>query len=208
MPDLVFDLDGTLVDSSTGILKSLEFSFCQCGVDLSEKLDKKLIGPPLYKTVEKLANSSDQELISRLIETFKKHYDDKGYLDTYVFEGIAQLLEKIYKDEINVFIVTNKRKIPTMRIINHLGWGRYFKDILSIDSLGHAKDNKADLIGYLINKYNLNNEIYYIGDTKEDQRASSEANIKFIFASWGYGSIIDIDKSSIAERPGDIRSLI
>ncbi len=70
----VFDLDGTLIDSSSGILSALAAAFTSCGVKPVRPLVSQVIGPPLLEMLSLLSGSSDAALIDRLAEKFKYHY--------------------------------------------------------------------------------------------------------------------------------------
>jgi len=205
---LIFDLDGTLIDSSDSIILSLKAAFKDCGVRINERLSKKLVGPPLQSTLERLSGTKDPRTIDLLIKRFKSHYDSIGCFKTKFFNGIPQLLEDLSEARIEMFIVTNKREIPTKKIIKHFSWDKYFIEVLSTDSLGGSIKKKYEVIKYLINKYNLNENIFYVGDTEDDLVASTNAGTDFIYAEWGYGSIDETDITHRASTPNQIHCVI
>lgn len=206
---IIFDLDGTLIDSSKSIINSLRFVFKAHNLSPSIELTKDLIGPPLRTTVETAFGRDNPKIIDSLILQFKKHYDSKGFLETKVFDGIDELLKKLSKLNIEMFLVTNKRKIPTQKIINHLSWNKYFTKALSSDSFDECLKTKSEVLKILIKGHSLaNEEIIYIGDTQADLLATIDARIDFIFVEWGYGSI-DLDKLNVfASNPGELFEII
>ena len=77
--NIIFDLDGTLIDSSTGILTAIEMAFDSCNISLKKPLDITLIGPPLNKLLPILAGTHDEKVLEALTDAFKANYDAKGY---------------------------------------------------------------------------------------------------------------------------------
>ena len=185
---IIFDLDGTLIDSSEGILISFKKAFEKCNVKLKIKPNRELIGPPLNKTLALLSGSNDPEILLRLRESFQKTYDNEGLFLTRPFKGIGEMLEKLYCRSFEMYIATNKRIIPSLKIINHLGWSKYFSDVCSLDSFDKILETKEEVIKQLISSNNITGEVCYIGDTVEDFRTSERSNIPFILAKWGYGN--------------------
>ena len=104
-----------------------------------------------------------------------------------------------------MYVVTNKRIVPTLKILNHLGWDKYFKEICSIDSIRNfGKDkSKAGILLHIIKNNNISNNSVYIGDHKDDLVASTKAGIPFFHATWGYGDHIS-DPVNTLDSPQDL----
>ena len=77
-PHIVFDLDGTLIDSAPAILASFRAAFVHTGIAPAVAIDESVIGPPLTETLQLLSGSDDPALIGRLAEAFKASYDGAG----------------------------------------------------------------------------------------------------------------------------------
>ncbi len=71
---IIFDLDGTLVDSSESILESIQSAFLMCDLKPMMALNSDIIGPPLMETLIKLSGVSDKDVLNQLAEKFKKNY--------------------------------------------------------------------------------------------------------------------------------------
>lgn len=186
-PVVIFDLDGTLVDSSEGILASLDYAFSANGVKPSGALSKFMIGPPLREIVESLTPQKDTTLFDLIIESFKSHYDSKGYLLTAPYDGINVMLQQLLGTGVRLAIVTNKREQPTKQIVNQLGWSNYFSFIYSPDSVQPSSPSKAALIGQLLCDTDLHpRQCVYIGDRTEDWHSARYNKLSFGWAQWGY----------------------
>ena len=77
--------------------------------------------------------------------------------------------------------------MPSLKIISHLGWNKYFSDVCSLDSFDKNLETKEEVIKQLISSHNITGEVCYIGDTVEDFKTSKKCNLPFILAKWGYG---------------------
>lgn len=205
-PVVIFDLDGTLVDSSAGILASLDHALIANGVKPSGALSKFMIGPPLREIVESLAPQISSTLYDLIIDSFKSHYDSKGYLLTAPYDGIDDMIKHLFDEGVRLAIVTNKREQPTKQIVNQLGWSKYFSLIYSPDSVQPPSPTKAALIGQLLYDADLHpHQCVYIGDRTEDWHSARHNNLIFGWAQWGYSlQMPDFDDDSfVLPAPDD-----
>jgi len=185
---IIFDLDGTLVDSAPGILAGYKLAFDECCLQPTIPLESSLIGPPMRETMAMVAGISDPITLEKLISAFKKAYDGSGCLQTPAFEGVETMMQALKARGIQLFIATNKRAYPTHKIMAHLGWNHYFEGVYGPDSFDPPKPNKAALIKQIMQDHHLNSQTtLYVGDRDEDGHASQANHLAFLFASWGYG---------------------
>ena len=200
--NIIFDLDGTLIDSSRGVLSSLDQICLENNIEIERPILKKIIGPPLRETLLRLTKIDDERSIDHLLNCFKLEYDSNGYKDTIVFEGINRMLSSLYDNGINLYIATNKRKNPTNKIINMLTWCKFFKGIYSIDSFNHVK-TKGDLLSHIVEKFNLKNCIY-VGDHMDDLHAAKAASLQCIMVGWGFGDFTNKFHDQVIKHPYDL----
>ena len=205
---VIFDLDGTLINSSESILASISRAFDESNQVLRYPLTNKVIGPPLKETLSYLSGTEDPSILKLLSDRFKKNYDEKGVLQTKVYPGISAMLSKLMRHNIYMYVVTNKRIVPTLKILDHLGWDQYFLSVFCIDSFDEFVKSKADLIKHTLEIYNIKNEVFYIGDTEEDMIASNSAKVPFVFVKWGYGSLAFSNQHFQVSKPEQILDFI
>lgn len=202
---VIFDLDGTLVDSASGILASFAAAFSALNLQPARPLTPNVIGPPLAQTLQNLAGNLPPEDITQLASAFKEHYDTIGCLQALPYPGVEGLLSTISKAKVPLILATNKRSIPTRKILAHLGWRKYFADPYSLDSLDPPAGSKGHLLEHIVSGLRLTRSAsLYVGDRHDDAEAASFAKIKFFHASWGY----EINaQSSTYETSGDLDTL-
>ncbi len=205
---ILFDLDGTLIDSSPSILAAFEGAFSKAKLQAVKPFTPEMIGPPLKETLKILLGSDDPEKIAMLTDLFKEQYDTVGYKKTSVFEGVEHLLKTLAATEIPLYIVTNKRIKPTLLIIAYLGWCEYFKAIYALDMPEAKATTKTELIKYVLDNQAIQPaEAIYIGDRQEDKKSALANQLNFCYAKWGYDAEAD-DSVLGFERPNEMLSFL
>jgi phosphoglycolate phosphatase len=186
---IIFDLDGTLIDSQESILNAIRAALNELGVEAKIPVTKELIGPPLMDTLLKITEVKDELVLNALVNKFKLHYDSTGYRNSVAYPGIHHLLERLRNQDFVLYLATNKRLIPTKKIVDYLSWSSLFSAIYSID-LNAEKPfkSKSEMISALLcNELIDPNSAIYIGDRDEDYGAAKQNCLPCILVDWGYG---------------------
>lgn len=185
--NLIFDLDGTLIDSAPSILEGYAYAFEKMEITPLRPLSTDIIGPPLMETLTQLSGQQDDRVLQKLASYFKEHYDTEGYKKTVVYNDIEQLLSELKAADFTMYIATNKRYNPTKKIIQHLGWDNFFDNVFALDYVTPALSSKAKLLAEILSKLQLDiEESIYIGDRHEDGLASDHNKLDFVMVTWGY----------------------
>ena len=187
---ILFDLDGTLIDSAPAILASYREAFSRCDVTPARAIDESIVGPPLVETLQLLTGSHEPALIERLAEAFKASYDSEGYQQTAAYAGVGEMLAQLRDAGLQLSIATNKRIHPTRLILDHLGWLDHFEHLYALDLFEPRLPHKAAMIARLLADAEIPADAsVYIGDRSEDGESADVNSLPFIAATWGYGSI-------------------
>ena len=197
--DILFDLDGTLIDSSPGILASFGRVLAAHGLAPVVPLEASLIGPPLAVTLQQVSGIADEARLARLVEAFKQDYDTAGCLATKVFPDVAAGLAQLAAAGSRLFIVTNKRLVPTRRILEALGLAPFFAGIHTRDETEPMAPSKTVVTQRVVARYGIErSRAFFVGDSDEDATAARENGLAFIHAAYGYGA------AGIAETPAAV----
>jgi phosphoglycolate phosphatase len=187
MLHLIWDFDGTLVDSSKEIIACLEFAVKKSGLELSKQIRPFIIGP----TIDIILKESfphhylTADILKQVVQNFRSIYDESEFEMTKPFPGI----EAIIKDNQTFVhhIVTNKPDMPTMRILEKLGWNMYIATVSTPYGKEQLK-SKSELFLDVASKYDKYSSFIGIGDMKSDCIAAKDNNIKSIGVLWGTGT--------------------
>lgn len=209
---ILFDLDGTLIDSAPAILASFHDAFAQLGITPVRRIDDSIIGPPLTETLQLLAGNQDPALIAKLADAFKASYDSEGYKATAAYAGVGPLLAELAAAGRSLSIATNKRIHPTRLILDYLGWSEYFAHVYALDLFPNRLPHKAAMIGRLLADQAIPQaDAIYIGDRSEDGESADANGLPFIAVTWGYGSLSPAEMKThwqAAARPEQLGTLL
>ena len=187
---LLFDLDGTLLDSFPGIAYSVKAAFHAAGLpERNFDLDK-LIGPPIRTILSRAVETEDPSLLDALEQHFRASYDSEGWLKTICYEGVHEVLQTMKQKGHLLFVVSNKPRHISVRILEAEGIAPFFEKIYTRDSKQPPYISKEDMLHQLLVEHRLDpQDCAMIGDTMEDASASTMNKIGFIFMEHGYGAL-------------------
>ena len=192
MKAILFDLDGTLIDSTEPILTGFKEAFKSFGrVAPSDEFIKELIGHPLDYMFDKLGIKKEQ--IDDFIEAYKNSYV-KNYLDgTTLLPGCKSAIEAAYERGFVIASVTTKGHKTSEILLEHLGVGKYFTSIVGRDDVEHPKPHPEPILKAL-STLNVNPEkSMMIGDTPMDANAAKSAGAMSFGVCCGYSKKSDLE---------------
>ena len=185
----IFDLDGTLIDSSKDIIDGVNYT--RSKFNLAPKSDQEVmdnVGKGLRYLLEKVLPADfTEEEVTKAYHIQKEYYEVKKIL-ALPYEGTVELLKTLKKNNKNIFIVTNKPQKATMEVLKDLELTDYFHGIYGADALKEHKPS-AFPINYILETFKLKKEdSLFIGDSITDYETSKNANTDFAFVEYGYES--------------------
>lgn len=189
---VLFDLDGTLVDTRPGIEYALREAIAV--VMPHKKVDipdlRTIIGPPIHDVLKKAVPDIDNTTLDELERRFRSTYDSVGWQKCSVYDGVVDTMSRIAQRKIESFVVTNKRIEPTLRILERLQLRVYFDEVVSWDSGARPYASKVEMVGYVIEKYHLKSEtMLLVGDSIDEAQAAKASGARFAAVAYGYGNV-------------------
>ena len=205
---IIFDLDGTLWDSSKEVTESWNIALKRCNIDL--RITVKDMHNLMGKTLEDISNiifsNLPKERALEIMNECVKEEDSYiskhgGILYPQLKETLKQLSLK-YK----LFIVSNCQEGYIEAFLEYHNLGKYFLDF---ENAGRTKRPKGENIKSIIDRNNLDKAVY-VGDTQGDYDATKIAGIPFIHAKYGFGKINEETNfiNEISELPIYISKLL
>lgn len=206
---LLFDLDGTILDSLPGIEYSVRAAFETCGLTLRMDDLRQMIGPPIRTILSIVGQVEDQKTLDELEGAFRQSYDTEGWRRTVCFPGAQVTLRTMYQYGHRLFVVSNKPRHISLRILESEGIVNLFERITTSDSRSPAFRGKAEMIGHLMAERNIAKEgCLLVGDTMEDAQAAAATGIGFVYMTHGYGAITGAPAVPLLFQLDDFRQFL
>ncbi|NUU97603.1 HAD family hydrolase [Marinitoga sp. 1138] len=192
---LFFDMDGTLFETSRGIIYSLQKAYKINNLTpLPEDKIKKLIGPTLDEIMNILFGEENTELKMKVREDFRMTYAKEGVFMLDLYPEVMDTLEKLYFKNRIMYIVTSKPEIFASQILEKFNMSRFFKKICGVPLDGKIPPKSERLKNLIIEENIPLKEGLMIGDTLSDAKAAWENNVDFAWISFGFGHENEIKK--------------
>ena len=183
---IIFDLDGTLLDTSEGVVECARYAAERLGqprLPREELLD--FIGPPLTDSFPK-HYGFDEETTKEAIRLFRQHYREGAVYKAKPYEGVFSLCDALHARGTFMAVATNKLEPMAQKLLAHFGFDRYCSPIRGADPEGRLK--KADLIRLCLEELGIRpEESVLMGDTVFDAEGAAAAGVGFLAVTYGFG---------------------
>lgn len=207
---ILFDLDGTLVDSGLGITNSVIYALEKFGIKVNDRTSLyKFVGPPLHKSFENFYGFTPGKAM-QAVEYYREYYKDKGIFEVKMYAGIKNTLEKLYSADKTLLVTTSKPEVFAKKILEHLGIAKYFK-IIAGANLDGTRTIKSEVISYAFKQCKITDlsKVIIIGDREYDVFGAKEIGIDSMGVIYGYGSEEELKNAGatyLAKSAADILS--
>lgn len=188
---VLFDLDGTIVDSAPGITATLAYTFEQLGMPIPSPAELlRWVGPPILDSFRDLAGL-DAEQAAHALGIYRTKYLAEGVYDAALYPGVAEVLHAIHAAGIPLSLATSKPETPARAVLSHFGLIEPF-DELTGASDDEVRSAKKDVVEEALRRLaaggaDLSHPVL-VGDRHHDVDGAAEHGVPTIFVTWGYGS--------------------
>jgi phosphoglycolate phosphatase len=196
--NLLFDLDGTLMDPMHGFRASLDFAFAQAHLPLpSDEVLRRAIGPPMHISLTTLMGVPPTKL-AEVLESFRQHQMREGLQMYQFYPGALEVLRDLGSAH-RLFVATSKPEPLTRPLLEHFNATSLFVGIYGSE-LNGERSNKAELIEYLLRQEKLRSQdCIMFGDREYDMRGAKLNGVRACGVTWGYGNPAELIEAG-AER--------
>jgi phosphoglycolate phosphatase len=184
----LFDLDGTLLDTSEGVVNALNQICERLNIQkITKNQAKKFLGPPLDQVILNMYPQAAKEEVEVGVAIYKEYYTRRGIYEAKIYDGILRLLQYLKGRSAGLAVVSLKYQEAVEQSLKHFKLEKYFDLIFGADIYG--KLTKYDLIEKCLGKLGVidRREVALIGDSPYDAEGARRSGIDFIAVSYGFG---------------------
>jgi len=207
---VLFDLDGTLVDSTPGIWASVRFAAAQLGLPepTPEQL-RDMVGPPLEEGFA-LVLQVPAAYLSRAIAAYRAHYSAGALLDVTVHDGVPELLAALREDGAMLAVATSKPEPFALRVLEHTGLLPAFSSVHGATFDGAVR-HKDQVVAAALTAHPDGWGPVLVGDRRHDVLGAAAHGVPCIGARWGPaedGELEAAGAAAVAATPADVVTLL
>lgn len=205
---IVFDLDGTLLNTLDDLKDSTNFALQSCGFpERSYDEVRRFVGNGIRKLIERAVPAdAPVEKVNECYEAFCEHYKHNMENKTAEYSGISDMLKALYEAGYKMAIVTNKADFAAQALCGDL-FGKYIKTVVgSVD--GRPNKPAPDGVYYALSQMGVSKEeTVFIGDSDVDMQTAKNAGMDAIGVLWGFRDLADLQKVGVKMTVSDTEEL-
>jgi len=187
---VIFDMDGTLIDSKKDITISVNYvrKVNHNLPQLSEEFIVESINKEVRNLPKLFYNTDIYEEKDRTL--FEKHYKEQCIQNPYLYEGIKEMLQVLHVKGVKLSVATNAPTQFAQTMLKHLHVSDMFDMIIGADKVRASKP-EPDMIHKILDFYHYNkscDKAWMVGDNSKDIKSAQNAEIEAIFVVWGFSA--------------------
>lgn len=208
MKIVIFDMDGTLLDSKKDIT-----------ISINHVREKNHNLPPVSEEYVVAAINAEVRNLSWLFyetevyqesdrELFESHYDAQCVQNVTLYEGIEELLHTLVAQSVKISVATNAPTQFALRMLEHLRVKHLFDVIIGADRVTNSKPS-PEMLHHILNHYryeSINHKAWMVGDNSKDVLSAQAAGIEPIFVTWGFTPLSN--EKIVVQKPKELLDIV
>lgn len=208
---IIFDLDGTLIDSAPGITNSVQYALAQYDIHVPPEDLISFIGPPLLDSFMGYYHLSEQQA-REAITHYRAHYNQHGVHKNSLYPGIQKIITTLYHQGKTLLIATTKPRLTAIEVLKSYQLDSYFS-FISGSEMDGSRTDKTELIEYALEHIEISKieHTVMVGDTKFDMIGAKNLDMDSIGVLYGFGTREELERehaTEIAETTADLATLL
>jgi phosphoglycolate phosphatase len=210
--NVIFDLDGTLIDSRPGVLAGIRHALARLGHDLPSHVPLDwAIGPPPEHVMARLLKPLGDDRIAEAVSHYHDHYGNVGLFFARPYDGISKLLLSMRRAGQSLFVGTFKHAPLATAVLEHFCLAEHFAGIYAAETDGRFSSN-TDLIRHILHERGLDpTTTVVVGDREHDVISAHANGVGVISVTYGYGSVAELRAAGadvLCNTPSRLRELV
>jgi phosphoglycolate phosphatase len=207
---VLFDLDGTLVDSTPGIWTSVRVAAAELGLpEPGPEQLRQMVGPPLQEGFALVLGVPVAD-VPRAVAAYRAHYSAGALLDVTVYGGVPELLTALTEQGATLAVATSKPEVFAVRVLAATGLLPFFASVHGA-TLDGAVRHKDQVVAAALAAHPEGRDPVLIGDRSHDVLGAAAHGLPCIGAGWGpaeYGELEEAGATAIAATPDEVLGVL
>lgn len=210
---VLFDLDGTLVDSGIGVTNSVAYAMKKFGIEPPPRQELfKFIGPPLVQSFSTFCGF-DEEKTALAIKYYREYYSEHGIKECVIYDGVLELLATLKGRGYKIALATSKPEIYARVVVENKGISEYLDYLSAATTDEKTRATKEAVVEYALELCDEKDtsKIIMVGDRHFDINGARKYGIDSIGVTFGYGSEDELRRAQatyIVNDPKEIESIL
>jgi phosphoglycolate phosphatase len=195
---ILFDLDGTLIDSAEGITKSARYALDHFGIEVSDERQLyRFIGPPILDSLQNLYGFSEEKA-KEGVAVYRERYNRIGIYECSLYPGVEACIRTLREQGYRIGMASSKPEESCRRILDHFGILPLFDDVVGATFDGRI-NSKEQVLNEVFRRWDdlAREELCLIGDTIFDVRGANAVGIPCIAVTFGFGNLEEMKEAGI-----------
>lgn len=187
--NLLFDLDGTLTDSGTGITRCLQHALLSLGRPVPPvEVLRRYVGPPLQRTFAELLETEEEARVAEAVRLYRERFVTTGMFENSVYPEVPGGLEILQREGHRMWVATSKPHVYAREIVRQFRLEGFFAGVYGSELSG-VNAEKGALIREILVQEGLDPKATcMVGDRAQDVAGARANGIAAVAVLWGYGS--------------------
>lgn len=203
---VIFDFDGTLADTSKGVLDSVEYALEKVGApSFDRRVLRGFIGPSLYESFQAITGLSPEDAV-RAIDFYRSYYQPKGIYECHLYPGMKELLKELSDKGIPLAVASSKPQVSLDVVVKYLGIEDFFDKIVGAELSVKSSDKLT-----LVKRAALESNNVMTGDAVFDIRAARQAGFTSVAVTYGFNdreTLLKEKPDFIADNISDLKEIL
>ncbi len=209
---IIFDLDGTLIDSHEGLAYSMNLVLVELGLKIHpHEAYMRFVGNGIRMLVHRALPEGSKDLLEEAYERMMYHYERHFDRGLKVYEGIYLVLDELIDQGHLLALVTNKNQQMAEVIMANFFEGYPFIEIIGVCDANPPKPDPSSILRLMKDYHVQGMDCTIVGDTEVDLIVARNAKIKEIFVTWGFRTLEDVlflTPKTVIDHPMDLLAYI
>jgi phosphoglycolate phosphatase len=209
---IIFDLDGTLVDTVLDLANAMNFALVHFGRPThSVEACKQMVGNGLKTFAQRALAKDRQHLQGEVLSIMKARYHDKCLESSGLYDGIVETVKKLRLKGLRLAVLTNKDQDDARRIVEHFFGADTFEYVVGTTENKAVKPGAAATIKIVESMGLATKDFLFIGDSAVDIQTAATAGIRSVGVSWGFRGKDELLKAKadiVIDSPTEILDLV